>query len=140
MVRSIRFDENKEFGGTVMIQKKYYLVACYNKRDALNTLLRTYSKMQKDFTKKQVSYSENTMTIQNEDLLIVFVTAEQLRNFEPFRITYNGVDHSNGFVRRVASNTMNVFRYSYLKQTRIKYQINDKDGILSMYVYKGGTE
>lgn len=123
-----------------MIQKKYYLVACYNKRDALNTLLRTYAKMQKDFIKKQVSYSEETMTIQNEDLLIVFVTAEQLRNFEPYRITYNGVDHTNAFIRRVASNTMNVFRYSYLKQTRIKYQINDKDGILAMYVYKGVTE
>lgn len=119
-----------------MNQKKY-LVACLNQHDALNAMMRTFAKMQNDFAKDAVKYSESTMSIVNNQLMITFVTKEQVVAMSQYKIIFVGVDTTKKFAFNAPSETKEIYRRSYLKRTLKEHRKNDRNGILGMYLWKG---
>ena len=112
---------------------KYYLVACFDSSDAINTMQQTYLKMKIDFGEKPLSFNKKQKSIIGERFKIFFLTTQQI---EVDGYQFDGVIRNRQFIRK-ANNTARKNYAIHLETTKAINGGNNRDGILRMYVEGG---
>ena len=112
---------------------KYYLVACFDSSDAINTMQQTYLKMKIDFGEKPLSFNKKQKSIIGERFKIFFLTTQQI---EVDGYQFDGVIRNRQFIRK-ANNTARNNYAMHLETTKAINGVNNRDGILRMYVEGG---
>ena len=109
---------------------KYYLVACFDSSDAINTMQQTYLKMKIDFGEKPLSFNKKQKSIIGERFKIFFLTTQQI---EVDGYQFDGVIRNRQFIQK-ANNTARKIYAMHLETTKVMNGVNNRDGILRMYV------
>ena len=112
---------------------KYYLVACFDSSDAINTMQQTYLKMKIDFGEKPLSFNKKQKSIIGERFKILFLTTQQI---ELDGYQFDGVIRNRQFIQK-ANNTARKNYAMHLETTKAINGVNNRDGILRMYVEGG---
>ena len=115
-----------------LVNKKVYLIACYDRNDAINKFQTVYLRMKIDFDGR-ISCNKGRMEIVGDKITILFKTQRQLAIDGT---CFFGVVKTPRFNMLANFHTNKLYRM-HIETTKGVYGKNDSDGILAMYFREG---
>lgn len=116
-----------------LVNKKVYLIACYDKRDAIKKLQNVYLRMKIDF-EDRIVFSQNEMAIIGDKIVLLFKTQREIKHLS--NIVFFGLGKTSIFAQ-YANKSEQLCYMKYMVRSKVRYQRNDRDGILAMYFREG---
>ena len=116
------------------LKKKRYLVACYKTEDAINSMQQVYLKLKIDYGDRPLTFNKARLLIISEHMEILFRTQRQLKLMDGDQ--FYGVAKNYKFNSWANSSANNFYR-GHLETTKALHGVNDRDGLLSMYLERG---
>ena len=113
--------------------KKQYLVACWNKQDAINALKKMYLQLNIDMGHSDLKVSKQEMKIVGKNIEIYFRTRNQIWSME---LLFYGVAKTEKFLQKAYEKEIDDFKVHKQKTVTV-YGRNDGDGLLNMYLHRG---
>lgn len=113
------------------LEQKLYLVACYKSEDAIDSMQQMYLKLKVDYGDRPLMFNLKEKYIIGNSIKILFKTQRQLKLLDAYQFFGVGKNSKfNGFSHSLAKNLY----WKNLETTRALYGVNDRDGLLRMYL------
>lgn len=117
-----------------MEEVKQYVVVCFGKNDAINTMQQVYLRMKIDFQEKYLTYSKGNRTIYSENAVIRFVTRTELHHCDGLKIF--GLQTTKRFDEFGTKKQEEIVKELKLV-AKGYFGRNDRDGLLKFYLKRG---
>lgn len=117
------------------LERRLYLVACYQPSDVIHAMQQMYLKLKVDYGERPLTFNKGQRSIIGVNFTILFRTEYQLgANTDGF--VFYGVAKNSKFSAWANSVANQCYRM-HLENTKSFYGINDRDGLLRMYLERG---